>query len=301
MNFLSHFVFLALALGTATPAFANLNVVTSTTDLAAITREVGGSEINVESISKGSQDPHFIEAKPSYMVKVSHADLLISVGLELEIGWIPPLVAGARNPKVSPGQKGFLEVGPEVQPLEVPHGKVTRAEGDVHPLGNPHVTMDPIRAGEIAGVIAERLGQLDSAHSAVFAANAKAFQARMKEKTAVWKSRIEKSGVRKAVSYHKTLTYFFDRFGIENPAILEPKPGIPPTSGHILEVIQTMKDQKIGLILVENFFDPSVTKKILSEMPSVRSVTVPVAVGGEAGIEKMDDLYETLVKAVTGS
>ncbi len=300
MKHLSLSAILTILLFLPTEANAKLQVIASTTDLAAITREVAGSDADVESIAKGSQDPHFIEAKPSYMVKLSHADLLISIGLELEIGWIPSLVQGARNPKVKSGEKGFLEVGHLVEPLEIPTAKVTRAEGDVHPAGNPHVTLDPIRAGKIAILIADRLAELDPAHAAEFAKRGSAFAEQMKTKTEAWKKRIVNSGVKKIVTYHKTLTYFFDRFGLENPAILEPKPGIPPTSGHIIEVIQLMKQQKVPLVMVENFFDASVTKKITDEVPGSRAVSVAVAVGGAANVNTLDQLYEQLVKAVEG-
>jgi zinc/manganese transport system substrate-binding protein len=256
--------------------------------------------VSVESIAKGTQDPHYIEAKPSFMVKASRADLMISVGLDLEIGWLPSILQGARNPKISTGQKGYLEVGPLVQPLEVAAGKTSRAEGDVHPLGNPHVWLDPVRVSQIAAHIADRLSSLDAEHAPQYAAHAKAFQARLQEKTKLWQARINRSGVKKVVTYHRSLTYFFDRFGIENPAILEPKPGIPPTTGHILGVIRAMRDQKIPLVLVENFFDPTVTNRIRQEIPSVRSVTVPISVEGETGIASSEDLYEALVRAVEG-
>lgn len=281
-------------------AEAKLNVVTTTSDLGAIAAEVGGEDVSVESIAKGSQDPHFIEAKPSYMVKVSRADLLVSVGLELEIGWLPSLIRGARNPKVKEGEKGFLEVGALLEPLEVHSGKVTRADGDVHPQGNPHVTLDPARNGKIALLLGERLAELDPAHAAGYRARAKALDTRLSEKLKSWKARVEKSGVKKVVSYHKTLSYFFSRFGLENPAILEPKPGIPPTSGHIIEVISLMKQQKISLILVENYFDATVTKKIQSELPGTRAVTVAVSVGGDEKTKTIDDVFENLVKAIEG-
>lgn len=281
-------------------AQAKLQVVASITDLAALASEVGGDAVEVESIAKGTQDPHFIEAKPSYMLKLSKADLLLTVGLELEIGWIPTLVHGARNPKIQAGGRGFLELGPSLDPLDVAKGKISRAEGDVHPDGNPHFYLDPLRMGKAAQLIAARLGELDSAHAAAFEQRAKAFQARMETKTADWKKRIEKSGVKKVVTYHKTLTYFFDRFGIQNAAFLEPKPGVPPSGGHLVEVMNVMKAQKVPLILVENFFDGSVTKKITQEVPGSRSTTVAVDVGGEPTIKNIDDLIEQLVKAIEG-
>ena len=281
-------------------AEAKLNVITTTVDLRSIASEVGGDLISVESLGKGTQDPHFIEAKPSYMLKVNKADLVISVGMELEIGWLPSILSGARNPKVGAGAPGNLEVGPSVEPLEIPTGNISRADGDVHPAGNPHVTLDPIRAGEIALLIAKRLGEIDTANSAKYEANAKAFQARLIQETRVWAERVRKAGITKIVTYHKTLTYFLDRFKIANPAILEPKPGIPPTSGHIMDIIKLIKGQNIPLILVENFFDPTVTTKIKQEVPAVRAVTIPVAVEGAPGVTKIDDLYETIVKAIEG-
>ncbi len=281
-------------------AQAKLKVVTTISDLAAVAREVGGDEVSVESIAKGTQDPHFIEAKPSYMLKVSQADLLVAVGLELEEGWLPSLVRCARNPTVRSGEKGMLELGPKLDPLEISQGKVTRADGDVHPDGNPHFYLDPIRMGRAAELIAERMGQLDTTHAPEFAKRGKAFHERMKTKTEAWLTRIKKSGVKKVITYHKTLTYFFDRFAIENPAILEPKPGIPPTSGHIIEVIQLMKEQKIPLLLVENYFDVSVTKKITGEVPGSRTVGIAVDVEGEPGLKTTDDLIEQLVKAIEG-
>ena len=291
---------LAVSISYASSANAKLSVVTTTTDLKALVDEVGGEFVNADCIAKGTQDPHFIEAKPSYMTKMSKADLVVAVGLDLEVGWLPSIVRGARNPKINPGNSGYLEIGPGVDPLEVPTGKISRSEGDVHPFGNPHFSLDPIRMGTGAILLADKLGQLDGAHKAQFTEKAKAFQARMQAKTAAWQARITKSGVKKAVSYHKTLTYFFERFHIENPAILEPKPGIPPTSGHILDVIRIIKEEKIPLILVENYFDPTVTNRIKEEIPAIRTATVAVAVDGAPNVKTLDDLYESLVVAVEG-
>ncbi len=279
---------------------AKLNVVTTTTDLKAIAEEVGGNFVTADSISKGTQDPHFIEAKPSFMVKASRADLIIAIGLDLEVGWLPSIIMGSRNPKINAGQPGYLEVGALVEPLEVPSGKITRADGDVHPYGNPHIWLDPIRAGEMANHIAKRLGELDAANAAYFVTNAKNLQSRLQTKTTAWQQRIEKTKIKKIVTYHKTLTYFLNRFQLENPAILEPKPGIPPTSGHIIEVIKLIQAQKVPLILVENYFDSSVTNKIKQEVPTVRSASVPVSIDGAPEVKTIDDLYEQLVKTIEG-
>jgi zinc/manganese transport system substrate-binding protein len=281
-------------------AQAKLSVLATTTDLGYIVKQVGGDGVQVDTICKGTQDPHFVEAKPSYMVKASHADLLVAVGLDLEVGYVPPILRGARNPKILPGAKGYLEVGPQVSPIEIPTGSITRAEGDVHPYGNPHFTLDPIRDGQAAVVIADRMAELDPANADKFKANASAFQKRIEAKTKDWAARIAKTGITKIVTYHKTLNYFFDRFHIENPIQLEPKPGIPPTSGHIIEVIDVIKSGHIPLILVENYFDPSVTRKIVDDVPSTRAAVVPVAVDGAPGTDSTEELIEKIVTTIEG-
>jgi zinc/manganese transport system substrate-binding protein len=284
----------------ALPAQAKLAVITTIPDLAALASEVAGDGASVESIGKGTQDPHYLEAKPSYMVKLSRADLLVAVGLDLETAWLGSIQRGARNPRIMPGAPGFLEVGPRVDPLEVPQGSVTRAEGDVHPLGNPHVTLDPERAGKIALLLGEKLAELDPAGAAGYRARAQGLQARLVARAREWKRRLEATGIREVVTYHKTLNYFLERFGIRVPAILEPKPGIPPTSGHIIQVVALIRERKIRLVLVENYFDPAVTRRIAQEVPSVRAATVAVSVGGAPGLDRLDDVYEKLVAAFEG-
>ena len=290
--------FLILLLMISVDVTAKLNVVTTVSDLAAITEEVGKDYVTVSSIAKGTQDPHFIEAKPSFMTKLNRADLVIAIGLDLEIGWLPQLLQGARNPKILKGQTGYLEVGPKSEPLEIATGSISRSDGDVHPDGNPHVMLDPIRAAKIALMISAKLSELDSEHKLVFEKNAKNLSQRLELKTQDWQKRIAQT--KKIVTYHKTLTYFFDRFHLENPAILEPKPGIPPTSGHIMTIIDLIKKEKIPLILVENFFDPTVTNKIINNIPTLRAATVAVSVGGAEAINSIDDLYENLVKVIEG-
>jgi zinc/manganese transport system substrate-binding protein len=291
---------LLLALCLPLSAAAKLNVVTTIPDIAAMVKEIGGSEVSVESIAKGSQDPHFIEAKPSYMVKASRADLFLSMGLDLEIGWVPPILAGARNPRVMPGQPGYLELGTLIEAIDKPTGSISRANGDVHPHGNPHFNLDPIRWGQAAEGVGARMGELDPAHAEDYKSRASAFRKRLEEKTKSWKERIRTSGVEKVVTFHPTLNYFLDRFGLELAATLEPKPGIPPTTKHLLEVIDLVKEKKVPVILVENFFDPSAADKIVKEVPGTRVVQVPVLVQGVPGIETTADLMETLVKAVEG-
>ncbi len=281
-------------------SFAKLNVVTTIPDLKEIVKSIGGVYVNVDSIARGTQDPHYLEAKPSFMLNASKADLLVSIGLDLEVGWLPSIIKGSRNPNINPGKNGYLEIGELLNPLEIPNTKVTRADGDVHPLGNPHVYLDPTRIAKAAKLIASKLSELDSSHSAEFNKNANEFEKKINEKTDQWKVRIKNSGVKKIITYHKTLTYFLDRFGIINSGILEPKPGIPPTSSHIIQIIELMKKENINLILVENYFDPTVTKKIKDVLPNIRVEIVPVAVEGAAGINTNTDLFDALVRSIEG-
>lgn len=282
-------------------AEAKLRVVTTTTDLEAIANAVGGSEVEVFAVGKGTQDTHRIEAKPSFIIRFRDADLVIAQGLDLESAWLRPLAQNSRNNKIQPGTRGFYELGPELEPIEVKTGAITRAEGDVHPGGNPHFQLDPIRLAKAAGLVAARFSELDPARKASYEANARALSARLEEKTKDWKARIEKSRVGEVVTYHKTFSYFLDRFGIKGGLQLEPKPGIPPTASHLLKVIEEMKTRGIRLVLVENFFDSSVGAKLTQNVPGSKIEVVPVSVGGEPGIKTNEDLIERLVKAVEGA
>jgi len=291
---------IGLLLLAAPGAQAKVQVVASTTDLEDLVRQVGKDLVEVSVIAKGTQDPHYIEAKPSFMVKTSRADLLVAVGLDLESAWLTSIQQGARNPRIAAGQPGYLEIGPLVEPLEVPDTKLTRAEGDVHPQGNPHVLLDPKRAGDAAVVIAKRLGELDKANAKHYAANAEALRQRLVGKLQEWQARIDKAGIKTVISYHKTLNYFFERFGIKVPITLEPKPGIPPSAAHYLKVVEVAKRDKVRLILVENFFEPTIADRVVKEVPGLRAAVVPVAVGGGKGIDDLESLYEALVTTIAG-
>ena len=279
------------------PARAEIKVLATVPDLGSIVKKVGGDAVSVDIIAKGTQDPHYIEAKPSFMVKASRADLVVSIGLDLEEAWLPSIIRGARNSAIQPGSSGYLEVGPMLEPIEIPTGKLTRADGDVHPMGNPHVLLDPVRAGKAARIIADRLGSLDPAKKAEFEKRASEFDSTLVSHTAQWKARLQATGIKRVITYHRTFSYFLNRFGIESSGMLEPKPGVPPTSGHVLSIIETIKRDRVSLILVENYFDPSVTRKIQQEVAGVRVGVPPVAVDGAPGVVDSIQLYESIVRA----
>jgi zinc/manganese transport system substrate-binding protein len=288
---------IALALLGAT-ADAKLKVVTSTADLAVLAAEVGGADATVESIAKGTQDPHAIEPKPSYMLKMNRADLVIANGLSLEIGWLPSLLQGARNPKVLPGSRGFLDLGESAEPIDIPAGKVTRAMGDVHPDGNPHYMLDPVRTARLAGVIAARLGELQPGSKDAFAKRAADFAKSTEAKVKDWSARIAKTGITEVVTYHPSLNYFLARFGLKSAGFLEPKPGIPPSAKHIVEIIGIVKAKKIPLILVDNFYDSKIADRIRGDVPAVKIKTVGISVGSAPGLNRLEDVTEQLVRAI---
>ena len=283
-------------MGFSSLCLANLKVVTTTTDLGAVAETVGKDKVEVFSVAKGTQDPHQIEAKPSFMVKMRDADLVIACGLELETAWIIPLINGARNPKIKEGTHGFFELGELLHPIEVPKGNVSRAEGDVHPGGNPHFQLDPFRLGEAAVLIADRMSELDSSNAAFYKKNATDFQKQLGEKTKEWKKRIEKTGIKEVVTYHKTMSYFFDRFGISSTLQLEPRPGIPPTASHLLSVIDEIKKRKISLVLIENYYSEEAGDKLKQEIPNLKVALVPVSVGADPNIRTNEQLIEKVVK-----
>src|SRR5512134_3977485 len=184
------------------PALAELRIVTTTTDLGSMARAIGGDRVHVESICRGPQDPHFVQARPSYMVTLSRADLLVAVGLELEIGWLPALIQGARNPDINPGRRGYLEAASAIRPIDVPTGPVDRSRGDIHPLGNPHYWLDPENAKIAARSIADRMAQLDPENASFFRDNLRNWTARIDRALVRWTKSMQPYRGTKIASYH---------------------------------------------------------------------------------------------------
>jgi len=283
---------LALALLAAPLASAKkLNVVTSTTDLAALAQEVGGDRINVESIAKGYQDPHFVEAKPSFLLKLRQADLLISVGLELEIGWLPPLITQCGNPRVQVGAPGYLDASQFAEILEKPTGQITRAMGDVHPLGNPHYWLDPDNGRRIAKGIAAKLGELDPQDSSYFQQRFADFDKRLTAAEKNWDEQMKAFRGRKVVTYHTSWTNFAKHFGLNVVGYIEPRPGIPPTPQHTIEIIQLMKRDNVKIELIEPYFDLKTPQSIGRETGAQVLVLLP-STGGEKQVTDYFKLFD---------
>jgi zinc/manganese transport system substrate-binding protein len=282
----------AVCLATA-PAHAQgkLNVVTTTEDLASIAREVGGDRITVEAIAKGYQDPHFVEAKPSFILKLQKADVLIVVGRELEIGWLPPLIQQSRNSKIQAGAEGYLDASLTAEILEVPTGQVTRAMGDVHPLGNPHYWLDPENGKRIGKAIAAKLSEIRPNDRATFQQKLTDFTTRLDTAEKGWLAQMAPYKGTKVVTYHRSFPNFATRFSLEIIGYVEPKPGIPPSPQHTLDLINEMKRQNVKLVLVEPYFDMK-TPNAIGRDTGAEVLVLPPSVGGVKDVPDYFKLFD---------
>lgn len=272
-------------------AAGKLNVVTATQDLAALAAEIGGDQITVDSIAKGYQDPHFVEPKPSFLLKLKNADVLAVVGLQLEIGWLPPLVTQSGNSKIQPGSGGYLDMSQFSQILEIPTTQVTRAMGDVHPLGNPHYWLNPENGRRMAKGFMDKFSEMRPENKAYFAGRYADFDKRLTEATKRWDAQMAPFKGRKVITYHRSWPNFCERFGLVVVDYVEPKPGIPPSPSHTLELINTMKRDGIQLILVEPYFDLRTPNSIAQAVGGSVAVLMP-SVGGTKEITNYFQLFD---------
>ncbi|HZE28131.1 MAG TPA: metal ABC transporter substrate-binding protein [Terriglobales bacterium] len=275
-----------------------LNVVTATTDMAALAQEVGGDKIQVESIAKGYQDPHFVEAKPSFLLKLRNADLLIVVGLQLEIGWLPPLINQSGNPKIQVGAAGYLDASQFAEILDIPTGTVTRAMGDVHPMGNPHYWLDPDNGRRIARGIAGKLGEIDPPDTAYYQQRFQDFDQRLSAAEQKWDAAMKPYRGRKVVTYHNSLPNFAKHFGLKVIGYVEPRPGIPPTPSHTIELIGLMKRENCKIILVEPYFDLKTPQSIARDTGAIVVQYLP-SVGGEKQVTGYFQLFDYDIDLLT--
>ena len=298
----------ALALAALAPARveAALKVVTTVEGLASLAREVGGDRVQATSLSRGIQDPHFVDANPTLAVKLRQADLLVDIGLDLEIGWLPPLVNQSRNPDIQPNGKRRLTAASAVAVMEVPQGPVDRSMGDLHPAGNPHFMSDPRRVERVAGAIAAKLAELDPGGAQAYQTRLAGFQSRLEASAARWRAQLAPEKGQRIVAHHNSLTYFLDWAGLRAAGYLEPKPGIPPPPSHLAELVGVVKAEGVKGIFLENFYDQR-SADIVAKYTGAKVVAIPGDVGGfrdERGALDPKDWFEymgALVKLVTGA
>lgn len=286
--------FFAATLHAPAPA-SKLNVVTTTPDLGALAREIGGDRIEVKSLAKSTEDPHFVDAKPSHIVTLNRANVLVEGGAELEQGWMPPLLDNARNDKIAPGAAGRVTASIGIRMLEVP-ATLDRSRGDVHALGNPHFLIDPKNAKIVATNIAQHLTQVDPAGAATYAANLKKFIAEVDAKAAEWDKTMAPFKGDKIVTYHNDFVYFADRFGLKIVETLEPKPGIAPSPAHLAQVISTMKSTDAHVVLVQPY-----QNRKTAETVARQTGAVVLDVSQQPGAMKNTDTYIAMMDNLVNS
>lgn len=260
-----------------------LKVVTTTPEYAAIATAIGGDQVKVSALAKATEDPHFVDAKPSHMVTLNKADVLVEGGADLEVGWLPPLIEGARNAKINAGGPGRVRASEGIQLLDVP-AALDRSLGDLHAAGNPHFMMDPLNAKVVADHLCDVFCRLDSASCPAYRANRDAFAAKLDAKVAEWTKALAPYKGKAIVTYHPTWKYFAARFGLVSEVYLEPKPGIPPSPPHLAEVMRKMKEQGIRIVLVEPFQSRK-TAEAVAERTGATVVDVCQFPGGLAGTD----------------
>ena len=274
-------------------AQGQLKVVTSTTDLYDIAKSVGGDKITAMHIGEGYQDPHFIEAKPSFVLQLRNADVWAFVGLDLEIGWMPLLLDGARNPKIRLGGSGYVDASRAIRILDTPQGNVDRSMGDVHPLGNPHYWLDPENGRRIARLFKSKLTELDPRNEDTFEKNEKAFETRLNAAEQGWQSDLATIRGKPVVAWHTSWRYFAEYNKMNIVAFMEPKPGVPPSPAHLYEVIQAVKRTGAKAIVMEPFYDRKVAD-LVAKQTGIKVLILPPSVGGLRGAQVND--YISLMK-----
>jgi zinc/manganese transport system substrate-binding protein len=330
-NFL---ILVVLVLASPAALAEKLEVVTTTTDLASIAEAVGGDAVSVKSICTGKEDPHFLQARPGYILKARDADLWIRIGRELEVGWEGPILEGSRNNRIHIGGPAHLDASRDALILDLPSDKVTRAMGDVHPSGNPHYWLDPWNGRIVSGTIAQKLAELMPEKAADFAAGRDRFRREldermfgpalvadvggeilwglqlageldgylkergMEDRLGGWSAAMRPCKGAAIVTYHRSWVYFANRFGLSIAGELEPKPGIPPTAGHLAEIMDRMKSRNVRVVLQENFYSPKAGRSV-AERTGAKLVVTANSVGGEAAAKDYLSLMDLIVGRVS--
>ena len=292
---------LAVTLFAGNAFAAKLNVVTTTSDLASITSAVGGEFVDVTSVARGYQDPHFVEPKPSFLLLMKKADLLAVIGLDLEIGWLPPLIDQSRNAKIRRGSPGYLDVSQGVEILDRPSGAVNRSMGDVHPMGNPHYWLDPANAVRIAIQVEKKLEELQPANAAYFQKRLNDYKVRMNDANKRWTAALAPFKGAKIVTYHNSWPNFMRRYGLNVVDYVEPKPGVPPSPSHLLQLINKMKQQQVKVIVMEPYFDHKTPQSVAERTGAELVVLYPSVGGAKSGTDDYFALFDSNIAALVAA
>ena len=290
-------IVMVLLFTSALPSHAKLRVVASTPDLGSLAQEVGGDRVEVTSLAKGTEDPHFVDAKPSFIRILNQADVLIEGGADLEVGWLPPLILNARNSKIQLGQPGRIIAADVLSLIEVPSGPIDRSMGDVHPFGNPHFTLDPLNGMLIARLLTERFCMLVTDDCHIFQSNMKQFEEKIDGRLAVWKKQMAPLQGARMITYHKSYSYLAERFGFRVVNTIEPKPGIPPSAAHVRDLVAQMQAEGVKLILMEPNRERK-TPLFLAHETGAKIAIAPSMVGGTKEARDYLSLFDSVIQAL---
>lgn len=278
---------------TVSIAYADVKVVTTTTIIYDLVKNIGKDKVDVDYLCRGNQDPHFLEVMPSYMLKLRKADMVFKIGLDLE-KWLPQLIDGSRNTNIK-----IIDLSENIEKKEVPTTKMDASHGDVHPYGNPHYYLDPLDVKIMAKEVYDALATEDPENSAYYKSNFDEFNKSLDSKIAKWAKKMQKVKNTPIVFFHSSWIYFADQYGIKIAGYVEPKPGIPPTPSHNAEIINLIKKSGIKIIVMENYYSDSAPNQI-AELTGVKVLKVPVGIYGMDGIDSyfkmMDYIVDQIVK-----
>ena len=274
-----------------------IKVVTTTTDMKSIAEMIGGNKVSVSSIATGYQNPHFVDPKPSYIISLSNADIFITVGLDLEIGWSPQLLASSRNSKIQKGSPGYVDASEGVGLLQVPSSS-NRGEGDIHIYGNPHYWLDPLNGKVIGRNIANGLERIDPANKTFYEANLRDFFSKINTKMVEWQAKMAPLKGSKIIAYHNEWVYFEKRFGLEIVDFMEPKPGIPPSPSQLVKVIKEVKANDIKVIISSPYFTTS-SSDVVAKQTGVKELTLATSTGAFPAIKNYFDLFDYDIDQIT--
>lgn len=277
-----------------TIAFSKVEVAVSYKYIEDITKNIAGDLVEIETLAKPKEDPHFVMARPSLIAKLRNVDLLILNGGQLEIGWLPPLIKRANNAKVFDGAEGFLDLSHHIEMLDV-QKNVSRADGDVHPDGNPHFILDPYNATVVAKAIADKLSEIDSANRETYQKNYEVFNKTWQEKLKVWDEKMKPFEGRKVIQYHKSFDYFLKRYKMELLDTIEPIPGISPTSKHIIELIAKIQKEESPLLIMHDVYHNRKAAKLISAKTELKIIDVPHDVDALQGADSIENLYNSII------
>jgi zinc/manganese transport system substrate-binding protein len=283
----------ALLLAVATPAIAALNIFACTPEWASLAQELGGERVNVYTATTALQDPHRIEARPSLIARARNADLMVCTGAELEAGWLPLVQSQSGNPKIQAGQPGYFEAA-AVSMLIAKPARVDRSLGDIHAAGNPHLHLDPRNVMRVASALAERMAMLDAANSARYGERGKSFLARWGEATARWEKQAAPLKGMPIIVHHKDLSYLVNWLGLRELGALEPKPGLPPSTAHLGELLERLKQNPVNAVVRAAYNDPR-PAEWLAQRAKVPAVVLPYTVGGSEKAKDLFGLYDDTI------